>query len=58
MLDSSKSSRMLMLVITKTKKADHITPVLRTLHWLPVYQIIEFKILLIVYKALNGFGPN
>ena len=24
-------------VLTRTKKLDHITPVLRSLHWLPVY---------------------
>ena len=45
-------------VLTKTKKADHITPVLRSLHWLPVCQRIEFKILLIVYKPLNGLQPK
>ena len=45
-------------VLTKTKKIDHITPVLRSLHWLPVSQRIDFKILLLVYKALNGLGPK
>ena len=45
-------------VLTKTKKVDHITPVLRSLHWLPVCQRIDFKILLLVYKALNGLGPK
>ena len=32
-------------------------PLLITLHWLPVKQRIKFKILLIVYKCLNGIGP-
>ena len=45
-------------VLTKTKKVDHITPVLKSLHWLPVCQRIDFKILLLVYKALNGLGPK
>ncbi len=45
-------------VLTKTKKVDHITPVLRSLHWLPVCQRIDFKILLLVYKELNGLGPK
>lgn len=45
-------------VLTKTKKMDHITPVLRSLHWLPVCQRIDFKVLLLVYKALNGLGPK
>ena len=38
-------------VLTKTKKVDHITQVLRSLHWLTVCQRIDFKILLLVYKA-------
>ena len=42
-------------VQTRTKKVDHITPVLRSLHWLPVCQRTDFKILLLVYKTLNGF---
>lgn len=41
-------------VLTNAKKVEHITPVLRSLHWLPVCQRIDFKILLVVYKALNG----
>ncbi|XP_076607191.1 uncharacterized protein LOC143333136 [Chaetodon auriga] len=45
-------------VLTNTRKMDHITPVLRSLHWLPVSQRIDFKILLLVYKALNGVGPK
>ena len=45
-------------VLTKTKKVDHITPVLKSLHWLPVPQRIDFKILLLVYKSLNGLGPK
>ena len=45
-------------VLTNTRKLDHITPVLKSLHWLPVSQRIDFKILLLVYKALNGLGPK
>ena len=30
-------------VLTDTKKVDHITPVLKSLHWLPVCQIIDLK---------------
>ena len=35
----------------------HITPVLIQLHWLPVHFRILFKVLLIVYKTLNGMAP-
>ena len=35
----------------------YITPVLAQLHWLPVKFRIDFKILLFVFKALNGLAP-
>ena len=44
-------------VTTKWRKYDHITPFLVDLHWLPVKQRIDFKILLLTYKALNGLAP-
>ena len=45
-------------LITLTKKRDHITPVLCRLHWLPVDVRINFKVLLIVYKAMHGLAPQ
>ena len=39
------------------KKSAHITPVLKSLHWLPVKERIIFKILLVTYKILHGFAP-
>ena len=45
-------------LICGSSKYSRITPVLRDLHWLPVRQRILFKILLIVYKALNGQAPS
>ena len=44
-------------VVSLTRKYDHITPVLESLHWLPVKFRIVFKVLLLVYKALNGMAP-
>ena len=44
-------------VLTKTKKYEHITPILTSLHWLPVKQRIDFKILLTVFKSMNGLAP-
>ncbi|CAB4028470.1 Hypothetical predicted protein, partial [Paramuricea clavata] len=35
------------------KKYDHVTPILKQLHWLPIRARIDFKILLITYKALK-----
>ena len=44
-------------LINGIRKYDHITPSLMQLHWLPVEQRIIFKVLLLVYKALNGKAP-
>jgi len=44
-------------MITRSKKFDHVTPLLHQLHWLPVSKRITFKVLLLVYKSLNGIGP-
>ena len=45
-------------IVFKSNKYDHITPLLRELHWLPIQQRIEFKILLITFKALNKQAPT
>ncbi|XP_060758375.1 uncharacterized protein LOC132869034, partial [Neoarius graeffei] len=45
-------------VLTRTRKYDHITPVLSTLHWLPIKFRIDYKILLLTFKALNGLAPQ
>ena len=45
-------------IVTKTAPREHITPVLKELHWLPVDSRIEYKILLCAYKALNGLAPE
>ena len=44
-------------VATLTPKRSHISPVLAQLHWLPLRQRIEYKVLLYTYKALNGLAP-
>jgi len=31
-------------LVTGTRRSDHITPVLRQLHWLPIRQRVAFKI--------------
>ena len=45
-------------LINKTKRYDHITPVLQTLHWLPVKQRILYKILVFTYGAIHGTAPE
>ncbi len=44
--------------MTGSKKRDHISPVLSSIHWLPVKFKVDFKILLFVYKALSGCAPS
>ena len=45
-------------VLTKTRRRAHITPVLKSLHWLPVSFRIDFKVLLLVYKSLHSHAPE
>jgi hypothetical protein len=45
-------------LVTLTRKYEHITPVLYSLHWLPVKQRIEYKVLLLTYKALHQQAPS
>ena len=44
-------------ILTKNRKFDHITPILASLHWLPVQARADFKVLLLTYKALHGLAP-
>lgn len=44
-------------LLTGSNRREHITPVLKSLHWLPIEFRIKFKILLLTYKAINGLGP-
>uniref|UniRef100_A0A670IW23 Reverse transcriptase domain-containing protein n=1 Tax=Podarcis muralis TaxID=64176 RepID=A0A670IW23_PODMU len=44
-------------LVTGGGRRDHITPVLKDLHWLPVRFRAQFKVLVLTFKALNGLGP-
>ncbi len=44
-------------LITLTCKYEHITPAFIALHWLPIKERCEFKILLLTYKCLIGLAP-
>ena len=45
-------------LICNVSRYDHITPTLYQLHWLPIKFRIDFKILLITYKAIHGLAPD
>ncbi len=44
-------------VLTRSRKYDHITQILQSLHWLPIKFRISYRILLLAYKALNDLDP-
>ncbi len=44
-------------LLTGTKKYDSISPVLMDLHWLPVAERIDYKIMLLTFKAIHGLAP-
>ena len=45
-------------LITCTQKFQHISPILKDLHWLPVKKRIQFKVLLTVFKSVHRIGPS
>ena len=45
-------------LVTLSRKSEKITPILRNLHWLPIHQRINFKVLLLVYKIINSQAPQ
>jgi hypothetical protein len=44
-------------LVTGLGRREHITPVLRQLHWLPVRQRVRFKLATLVHRALAGTAP-
>jgi hypothetical protein len=45
-------------IISRSSRREHITPVLQQLHWLPVEQRLQYKVLLHTYKAMNDASPS
>ena len=45
------------LVYSK-RRQDHITPILRELHWLRIPERISFKLCSLVYRSLDGTAPS
>lgn len=44
-------------LVTRSKKHDSISKIMRDLHWLPIRKRIIYKICLITYKSLHGLAP-
>ena len=45
-------------IVSRTRIRDHITPVLKSLHWLPVAQRCIFKTALLTFKVIHGLAPS
>jgi len=48
---------MQLLAFIRSRKYDHITSIRSSLHWLPIKFRINYKVLLLTYKALNVLAP-
>ena len=44
-------------MITSTSRRESARPLLRDLHWLPIHQRVEFKVLVFIYKCIHGLAP-
>lgn len=44
-------------LLTRTNRRQHITLILKSLHWLPIKYRIDFKILILTFRALHGQAP-
>ena len=45
-------------IISRTRKYDSITPVLISLHWLPIEYRCQYKLLLYTFKAIHDKAPK
>ena len=45
-------------MVHRSSRCDHITPILRDLHWLKSPERIDFKIGVLVYRCLHGLAPQ
>ena len=45
-------------LVFSARKSEHITPLLRELHWLRVPEIIQFRLCVLAHHCLNGTAPS
>ena len=45
-------------LIVRSKRSEHITPILQNLHWLPIDKRINYKVCLLCFKCINGAAPS
>jgi len=44
-------------LVFSARRSDHITPLLRELHWLKITQRIQFRLCVLAYHCLHGISP-
>jgi len=57
-LSESERNKCLARTVVKAAKSSHITPILRSLHWLKINERIEYKLLSLTYKVLTTSQPD
>ncbi len=45
-------------ILMRVRKYDHITPILKSLHWLPVSFRIVYKVSLLTHQCIHGDAPS
>ena len=45
-------------LIHRSSQSEHVTPMLRDLHWLRSLERIDFKLVVLVYRCLHGLAPR
>jgi len=45
-------------LVFSARRNDHITPLLRDLHWLRVPERVKFRLRVLVYRYLHGMAPS
>jgi hypothetical protein len=45
-------------LVYSARRTEHVSPLLRELHWLRVPQRIEFRLAVLAYRCLNGTAPQ
>ena len=45
-------------IVTRSRKFDHITPILKQLRWMPVKDHLFYRDALLTFKCMNGKAPT
>ena len=45
-------------IVAKKRKYDHVTPILKSLNWLPVKDQLYFREAVLAFKCMSGLAPG